>query len=770
MAEKDSKNFILLKSQENGSLTYPQSSSAQTGDDDDEFDIRELSGIIKRRWRLIAGVTAGVTAIAALWSFTRTPVYAGKFQLLIGDPIEEQQSGLVGGQDNMLLQGLDLGATIDYATQIEILLSPKMLDPLAEKISRQYSEVNYNYLVQQKDAPLNIEQLEKTKILEVSYKDVDREKIEYILNSLSDAYMRYSLEDRQSKVAQGIKFVKQQLPRLRQQVEKRERQLQQFQERYNLLDPEKQAEYIAEQQIEVEQLYFDAKTQLDETNSLFTTLQKQIGLDPEQALATSYLSESLTYQKLLEQLQEVEGELAKESSRYKENSPVVQTLQENRDRLLPLLQKEAQNVLGKNLAKIEGNPPASASTAALRSTLTQSYIEAANQREVLRIRRDSLLEHLTNLRRYVAQLPTIARQYTELQRELEVETAGLQALLEEQQRLLVNEAKNVIPWEMIASPTVTQRSVYPRHILNLAIGAMAGLLLGIGTAFLIDRRKPVFHSYEELKKETEIPLLGIVPLKNKLSDREKLSVLNLPKPQNQNHNLNGTAVATQFHSHSQEQISDFIEAFRALGTNLRFLGLNNEPHSFVISSAQPEDGKSTVAINLAQAAAVMDRRVLLIDADLRRPQIHEQLGITNEKGLSHVLEGGLAIEEVAQQVPQWNNLSVVTAGELPAEPLRLLASKRMRQIMEELKQRGRYDLIIYDTPPIKYFSDSRIVAGLTHGAILVARINHTDRTAFRDSIESLKLAKVPILGIVANGVERNSAKASRIYDRYKKQT
>jgi polysaccharide biosynthesis transport protein len=759
MAEKDTKNFILLKSQENGSLTYPQSSSAQTDNDDDKFDIRELSSAIKRHWRLVAGVTAGTMAIAALWSFTRTPVYAGKFQLLIGDPIEEQQSGLVGSGagENMLLQGLDLGATIDYATQIEILLSPKILNPLAEKISRQYSDVDYRYLVVQKDAPLTIEQLEKTKILEVTYEDVDPKKIDYILDTLSDAYMRYSLEDRQSKVAQGIKFVQQQLPRLRQQVEKRERLLEQFRERYNLLDPEKQAEYAAEQLIEVEQLYFEAKSQLDETNALFTTLQQQIGLNPEQAIATSYLSESLTYQKLLEQLQQVEGELAKESSLYQDNSPVVQTLRENRDRLLPLLQKEAQNVLGNNLAKVKGNPPASASTAALRSTLTQSYIEAANEREVLRIRRDSLLEHLTNLRKNIAQMPAIARQYTELQRELEVETAGLKALLEEQQRLLVNEAKNVIPWELIAPPKVTERPVYPKHILNLAIGTMAGLLLGIGSAFLVDRKKPVFHSCEELKNETGVPLLGVVPLKNQLAEREKPSILNLLKHPARSNSLNGTAGVNQFHAHSQEQISDFVEAFRALGTNIRFLGLNNEADSFVISSAQPGDGKSTVAVNLAQAAAVMERRVLLIDADLRHPQIHEQLGLRNEKGLSHVLEKGLAIEEVAQPVPQWHNLSVVTAGELPAEPLSLLASKRMRQVMEEL-QRGRYDLIIYDTPSIMSFSDSRIVAVSTNGVILVARIDRTDRTAFKDSIESLKLAKIPILGIVANGVERNSSK------------
>jgi capsular exopolysaccharide synthesis family protein len=185
----------------------------------------------------------------------------------------------------------------------------------------------------------------------------------------------------------------------------------------------------------------------------------------------------------------------------------------------------------------------------------------------------------------------------------------------------------------------------------------------------------------------------------------------------------------------------------------------------VVSSAEPGDGKSTVSTNLAQAAAAMGQRVLLIDADLRRPQVHHRLGIENGQGLSNILATGLALEEAIQQVPQWENLSVITAGDIPPDPTRLLASKRMQLLIEELRHKGWFDLIIYDTPPVLGFADGRILAAATAGIILVARISKTDRSALKNCVDELKLAQVPLLGMVANGVTR-SGSGSYYYSYY----
>jgi capsular exopolysaccharide synthesis family protein len=762
MEDKASAQYTLLKAQENGNHIYTQPLLAKTDrDEDEEIDLRQLWAVIKYRLRLITSVAIGITVLTSLWTFTRTPIYEGRFRLLIGKPIDNE--AMKTGAEN-LLKGLGVrNNEIDYDSQIEVLLSPSILNPIVEKIASKYpddKQDEYDELVfeaSKKKSPLQVEQLEETKILEISYKNQDPEKIRYVLDLLADSYLRYSLDERKSEIDQGIEFVKQQLPKLRQQVQLREKQLQQFRQRQSFFNPEKQADLLAEQLSSLQRRYLDTRVRMNELNSLYQILEKQLGFDPDRAIIASYLSEAPRYQELLEQLQKVEIALAQQSAIYQDSSPVIQTLQERRDNLLPLLQQEAQKVLGKKLSGIVANSPPLASPSSLRLGLTRQFIETANEREALQIRRNALERQIQSARRRIRQMPLLARQYTELLRELKVETEGLNRFLEQQQNLQIEAAQRVVPWKIIAQPKTGEGPVSPKPVRNIALGMIGGLLLGLGAAFLAERLEPVFHSSEELKKSTNLPLLGIIPLQKELQDIEKTLKFSLPKLQIGNNrigSLNGNGSPPKGY-----QSSGFLEAFRSLNTNIQLLGGDREFNSLVISSAQAGDGKSTVSTNLAQAAAAMGQRVLVIDADLRRPQVHHRLGIANDRGLSNVLATGLSTEEAIQQVPQWENLFVMTAGDIPPDPLRLLASKRMKQVMEELHHKSTFDLIIYDTPPVLGFADGRILAALTSGIVLVTRIDKTDRTALKNCIDQLRLAHVSILGIIANGESSDSSGA-----------
>lgn len=760
-----SAQFTLLKSHENGTQVYAPPLVTQTyrDDDEEEINLRQLWTVVKHRIRLIAAIAVGLTTLAGLWTFIKTPTYQGKFRLLIGEPMTAQ--ALTDIEDRMKLEGLGMSDDIDYDTQIEVLRSPSILNPIIEQIVRKYPEFEYEDLIKEKNSPLEIGQLEKTKILEIAYEDADREKIDYILELLADTYLNYSLEERKIEVNQGIEFVKQQLPKLRAQVQLREKQLQQFRQKYNLLDPEAQATQLSEQLASLEEKYFDTQVKLNETHSLYSLLQQQIGLNPNQALAASYLSESPRYQNLLNQLQEVELELAKESSRFLDTTPVIQTLKEKRNNLLPLLQEEAQKVLGNRFSGVIDNSPSLASPSSLRLELNQQFVQANNEREILQMRRAALEQQITTINQQIKQMPLLTRQYTELQRELMVETESLNRFLEAQEKLQIEAAQQVVPWQLIAQPEIKEDPISPKPVRNLALGVVGGLLLGLGAAFLAERLDPVFHSSDELKNETNLPLLGVIPLQKDLQAIEKVLEISLPKLQ-----IGNSRVKTESSDKNQQKrqgykTSGFLEAFRSLNTNIRLLGSDNTLTSFVVSSAEPGDGKSTVSTNLAQAAAAMGQRVLLIDADLRRPQVHHRLGIENGQGLSNILATGLALEEAIQQVPQWENLSVITAGDIPPDPTRLLASKRMQLLIEELRHKGWFDLIIYDTPPVLGFADGRILAAATAGIILVARISKTDRSALKNCVDELKLAQVPLLGMVANGVTR-SGSGSYYYSYY----
>ena len=723
---------------------------------EDGLDLRQLTNTVKHRLRLIGIVTFGVTAAAALLTFTKEPVYQGKFKLLVEPVAEEQENPL------SLLQQ-DLGG-LDYDSQIEVLQSPRVLNPIVETLQNKYPELEYEKLIRLKKPPLRIKQIDQTKILEVSYLDEDPQKIQFVLNNLSEAYLRYSLEERRVEVQQGLDFVENQLPEVENRVDELQGKVQKFRQQYNLINPEQQAETLATQLVNFEQKSFETQAELKETKSLYSLLQKQLGLQPQQALAASYLSESPRYQNLLDELQKVEVDLAQQSARFLPSNPSIQNLSERKDRLLELLQKEANGVLGSNLANTVDSTPNLTSPSSLRLDLNQQYIQAANKIEILEIRQQALTEAISQLENLAKQMPAIARQYTDLKRELAVATESLTRFLTAQEELQLQGAQQALPWQVIARPDVTKTPISPNPPRNLILGLFSGLLLGLAAALLAERLDPVFHSAEELKESVNIPMLGSIPIQRDLKPLDELEAtpkkekLNLPQLQvgATTINLSSSPKSIKQPTANSKQkwygASPFLEAFRSLNTNIKLLGSDSSIRSFVISSSIPSEGKSTVSCHLAQAAAAMGQKVLLIDADLRRPQAHRWIGVENEKGLSNVLATGLDIEEAIVKVPQWENLSVVTAGDIPPDPTRLLASQKMRSLMERLKSSRKYDLIIYDTPPILGFADGRILSSHTNGVVLVVRIGKTDRSLLKQNIDNIKISNVPVLGVIANQV------------------
>ena len=246
---------------------------------------------------------------------------------------------------------------------------------------------------------------------------------------------------------------------------------------------------------------------------------------------------------------------------------------------------------------------------------------------------------------------------------------------------------------------------------------------------------------------------GTLPKKDKIA-LPQLQIGNTTL--NLNRSLNSAPADSTVHREKWNGSSPFLESFRSLNTNIKLLGSDTGLRSFVISSSIPSEGKSTVSCHLAQAAAAMGQRVLLVDADLRRPQVHRWIGIDNNEGLSNVLATGLDVEEAIVKVPQWENLSVITAGDIPPDPTRLLSSQKMMALMERLKSSRKYDLIIYDTPPILGFADGRILSNRTDGVVLVVRIGKTDRSLLKQNIDNIQMSNVPVLGVIANQVTRTT--------------
>ena len=754
MMNNQQNGALKAQSQENLTIFAQPAFIPSVTQEEEEINLRQVLSVVKHRWLIIAGITLGVTSAIATYTFLKTPIYQGKFLLLIGQPIEENKSSSrLAAQDILPQLG---GEDIDYDTQIAVLTSPQLLNPILSKITPQYPDFTYSDLISKTGkSDLKVSQLKDTKVLEISYQDAEPEKIKLVLENLARHYLNYSSQERKTEINQGLDFVNAQLPVLRERVNSLQKQMQQFRQQYNFLDPDKEATRLSQQLTTTEQDYRAAQVALNEINSRYQALQQQVGLAPDQAIIATYLSESPGYQDLLKQLQEVEVELAKQSAVFAKDSPIIATLEEKRANLLPLLQNEAQRTLGEKLPQTVGNSPALVSRSALRVELTQQLVEAANSRQTLEIKVESLAQALEQQKASVKNLAVLSRRYTDLQRELEIATTSLGRFLEEQQKLQLKVAQQVVPWQLISPPEVEEDFVSPKPLRNLALGLIGGLLLGIGAAFLAERLDPVHHSADELKEDAKLPLLGAIPWQKDLGTIEKV---NTALPQltvgDRKITIPNTTAKSANENISYYNFSAFSEAFHTLNTNIRLLGSDSPLKSLVISSLSPGDGKTTMAINIAKAAARMGQRVLLVDADLRRPRIHLRLNLDNDHGLSNVLAEGLDWNEAIQSLPRHENLSILTAGSIPPDPTRLLSSQRMQEMISQLQQDHVFDLIIYDLPPIAAFADGKILAAMATGLILVTKLGKTDRFALKNLLEDLRLSHISVLGLVANNVSR----------------
>lgn len=720
--------------------------------EDNKLDLGQILAIARRRALVIAGVAITVTSAIITKVLQQTPNYEGKFQLLVGSVSGEDQLEQISASLNQSAGGQ--GNNVDYETQIQVLWSPQVMAPIVEQIQSRYPELNYNSL----RSKLSISRLQQTKILEVRYQDSDPEKIKFILEQVAQGYMNYSLSEQQTSTRQGIQFVEEQLPKLQGRVDSLQQKLQQFRQKNNLVDPDSQGQLLTTRVSGIVQERQDTQTQLDEARILARQLQSQLrelGLSPQQAIAASALSEAPRYQELLNQLTEIESQIASESARFTEQSPTIQALREKQQNLLPLLSQEAGTVLGANAAAVPENPASLASPSSLRLTLTQQLVETTNHINMLEVRAGAIAKAEQVMSYQLKNLAVVARQYTDLQRELKVATESLNRFLAVRETLQIEAAQKTLPWQLIADPQQPQSPISPNVPRGLALGTIAGLLAGAGAGFLAEKLDKVFHSAEELKEGTGLAILGTIPFHKPFKKQSKPA-------KTAKHSAPPISIVSQ--SAYRYHASPFLEAFRSLQTNLQFISPDEPIRSLVISSAVPAEGKSTTATFMAQAAAAMGQRVLLVDADLRRPQVHVMTDLPNVWGLSHVISSEINVKDVIQPSPLEENLFVLTAGQIPPDPTRLLCSQKMHNLVESFQE--MFDLVIFDTPPMLGLADARLLAAHTDGILLVVGLGRTDRKVLIQLLSGLKTSHAKVLGVVANGVKGYTTSSYDYYHRY----
>ena len=721
---------------------------------EEEIDFQKYWLVLKRRWLIATAIFVGVSSVFLLTALSKKPTYEAEAQLLIK---ADQSSKLVGLEDEggkIEVIGKDSNPIV---TEAEILQSRPIIEKAIKQLNLKNDQgelLHYEEIA----SNLDVKPVVGTDILQVFYQDSDPKLAATIANKIVDLYVQEDTSSHRAAAVSARQFIKAQLPKIESTVANAESDLRQFktenrianlsQEAANKID----AIESLESQIEAE------TTNLEEINSRLEQLVSRLNINWSDAVAISSLGKSAVPQ-LVTELQQVRINLVNQRDLFSENAPQVISLKEREAELETLLENQIKQIHG-------GQQIERLKSAALKISATDSDPSMITELANLGIERTGLVKKITSLQsnlqnrqQNLSNLPLLEEQQRELERRVEATQSTYQTLLSQLQETQVAENQNVGNVRIIANAVTPQKpSSQTNKKLIVLLGSAMGGLLGIGSAFLLDFSDRSIKSSREAEEVFGYPLQGIIP------------DLSLLKASTSRQEVREKSTSNQFQQDSS--ISTMNQHFAALGAseayqvlqaNLKLLSTDWEQKVIAITSSVPQEGKSEVASNLAKSMAQLGKTVLLVDSDLRRPSQHHVLGLDNSTGLSNVLLREARWEQAVQ--PIMPNFDVLTAGTMSENPLYLLNSQRMKNLIQTMTT--RYDCIILDTPPLIGMADTLALSSMVDGFLLVVRPGVVDRESALTVKKLLANIEQHVLGIVANGVKlKNEPHSKRYFEHY----
>jgi len=699
------------------------------------LDLGSLLSMLKRQALLIAGVTVAVTAGAGIRAYLSPPTYSAGFDILI-QPLSAETE-VISALSDVPINRKE--AELPLPDRIKILTSPGVLQPVVDNLRAQgmldcvtpaqgaatgLSDRELNRLCYTKiRSRLNTQLSKNSRIFRTNFQGDSSSDVEYVANLLSETFLDYGLDSRKQDLQLGLDFLDDKIPEARQRVDSLQTELQNLRQTYSFIDPGSQGTTISGQISSFEKQYLETLIQLEETVALYDELQSELVQRPQDTAASSVLSGSGRFSGLIDKLLSLDSQMAQESTIYLEGSPNMQVLQEQRQNMMALLAREGE--------------------------LAQR--ELTGRIDALATREEALSRTLASLNVDVDELAEIIRQFTDLDLELSIANNSLKDLLLRRENLQVEIAQRELPWQLINPTTVNTEVANLQN--SLILGAILGLLLGTGIAFLLDTQKDVLYTPKDLKRVTPVPILGLIP-HNAAVERgyDEQHLLSLYHPISDalvasDAGSNGNGRRSKNRTAPTEDIFAYREAFRSLVANLQRLDAESPIRSLVISSADNQLADSTTAAHLAWAAAELGNRVLLIDSDFRFPHLHNFLDLSNDQGFGNVLAGDLDLKNVIKRSPTEPNLFVLTTGTTNIDPTRLLSSAKMRQFIA--KTEAYFDLVIYDSPPFSEYADAALLSAETDGLVLVSHLGTVKSAQLEETLEKLWIAKIPLIGLIA---------------------
>jgi len=702
-----------------------------------ESTLREyMRVLIKRKWMVIA-VVAGIFMVVAVASLRQTPIYEAAGQIVVN----KADPNLITFKDSQPV--LDYYDQSDLDTEVRILQS----DLMALQVIRQldldkrpefggHSDQKQQNLVAdplQTDSNrtsallasfrsnLHVTLIPNTRIIEIQYNSTDPQLAASAVNTLAATYVEQNFKTKFESTMQASDWLSKQLVDLQMKVETSQEKLVRYQKEHEILGTDEKQNIITEKLAELNREMTMAESDRMQKEAVYRQTQSN---DPD-AIAAAIVSEtggggngatSGLLDKLREQQAGLRIQIADLSTQLGPSYPKVAQLNNQ----LKEIDHQLQSETNKAVDHLKGQ-----------------YLGALQRENMLRDAFDKQKQEANKLNES-------AIEYSILKRDLDSNRTLYEGLLEKLKEAGVTAGLRSNNFRIIDAARVPTAPSEPNIPRNLAFALVLGVISAVGLAFILENMDNTVRTPEQAQALSALPSLGMIPLGSKSG----------------NYGAAGKRLALTASREVVETVaqirpqSQMAESYRALRTSLLLSNLGAPPKVIMVTSARPQEGKTTTSINTAIVLAQKGVRVLLIDADLRRPSIHKALGMGPHSGLSNVLTGSATMEQTITTSPVLPNLFIMPAGTPPPNPAELLASSNMRDLIAEL--RDLYDHIVIDTPPTLSVTDAVVLSPRADATILVIRSGHTTKQALRRARDILMQVNAHVAGVLLNAVDLTS--------------
>jgi succinoglycan biosynthesis transport protein ExoP len=691
--------------------------------------------LIKRKW-MVTSVVLGIFLAVAVASLRQTPIYEATGQIVVNKA------------DSNLITFKDSGPVVDYYDQSDLDTEVRILqsDLMALQVIRQLnldkrpefgghsdqkqanlvadplqSDSNHtSSLLSRFRGSLKVTLIPNTRVMEIHYTSTDPQLAASAVNTLAATYVEQNFKTKFESTMQASDWLSKQLVDLQMKVETSQEKLVRYQKEHEILGADEKNNIITEKLDALNKEMTMAESDRMQKEAVY----RQTLSDDPVAVAAAIISNSPTggsgsmlLDKLREQEVSLRIQVAELSTQFGPSYPKVQQLDSQLKEVDLQLQSETKKAV---------------------DHLKQLYLAALQRETMLRSAFDKQKQEANKLNES-------AIEYSILKRDLDSNRTLYEGLLEKLKEAGVTAGLRSNNFRIINVARVPSSPSEPNIPRNLSFALVLGIISGVGLAFLLENMDTTVRTPEQAQLISGLPSLGMIPLGSKstrLGAAGKRLALTPPAKE-------VFETVTQIRPQSQ-----MAESYRALRTSLLLSNLGAPPKVILVTSARPQEGKTTTSINTAIVLAQKGVRVLLVDGDLRRPSVHKALGMQPRSGLSNVLTGSATIQQTVTASPVLPNLFILPAGTPPPNPAELLASSNMRDLILELRQ--QFDHIVIDTPPTLSVTDAVVLAPRADACVLVIRSGQTTKQALRRARDILTQVNAHVAGVLLNAVDLTS--------------